>query len=477
MKELIYIWSDSAALSITIWFVVVVISLYLARTPAHRLIVSVSRLLHSGLRLIARSLTQVENRLAKRNKEVVLNAAQDNVERVIEREFHRINAVVSRDLAGYPALHRKISDIVNKVEDDYRNSTETPVSPPNWLEAVEAVSKIPQNGNAKVDRIIGDIHASIEYAHKETMEEYRKATAARHQLLKKMIPAWREVSQHLAEAKKSITALDDKAAFVDSQMKLYEQIRAQEDTAARVLTMSSLTQFVTAGLVLIVALLGGVINFQLIALPMSEMVGGSSYIGPVKTSDIAALVIIMVEIAMGLFLLDALRITRLFPVIGSMDDKMRKNLAIAAFTLLAIMATIEASLAYMRDLLALDHEALTQSLTGDVIVQAQFRWIPSIGQMVMGFVLPFALAFVAIPLESFIHSSRTVAGVTAQVSVRGSNFLVRLIGNIVKHTGSALVSLYDIAIFLPLKIEELIQNRMTVEDTKPVSAKKVSKEV
>src|SRR5690625_6517618 len=85
---------------------------------------------------------------------------------------------------------------------------------------------------------------------------------------------------------------------------------------------------------------------------MSEMVGGASYIGSVRTSDVAALVIIMVEITMGLFLLEALQITRLFPVIGSLDDTMRKRMAIAAFTILVIFASIEASLAYMRDLLA-----------------------------------------------------------------------------------------------------------------------------
>ena len=42
---------------------------------------------------------------------------------------------------------------------------------------------------------------------------------------------------------------------------------------------SSLTQFFIAGLALAIAVGGAVINFNLIALPMSEMVGGGSYIG------------------------------------------------------------------------------------------------------------------------------------------------------------------------------------------------------
>ena len=89
------------------------------------------------------------------------------------------------------------------------------------------------------------------------------------------------------------------------------------------LSASSMTHFVASAFVLAIALLGGFINFHLIALPMSEMVGATSYVGPVRTSDIAALVIIFTEIAMGLFLMESLGITRLFPVISTMDDKLR----------------------------------------------------------------------------------------------------------------------------------------------------------
>ena len=63
-------------------------------------------------------------------------------------------------------------------------------------------------------------------------------------------------------------------------------------------------------LVLGVAIGGAAINFSLIARPMAEMVGGTSLIGGFRTADIAALVIIMVEISMGLLLMESLRITR-----------------------------------------------------------------------------------------------------------------------------------------------------------------------
>merc|ERR1711988_1361577 len=131
--------------------------------------------------------------------------------------------------------------------------------------------------------------------------------------------------------------------------------------------------------------------------------------------------------------------TRLFPVISSMDDRMRRRMMVISLTILCVLAGIEASLAYMRDLLALDREALTQSLTGVTAAaggvaasHAEFRWIPSIGQMVMGFILPFALAFIAIPLESFIHSLRTVLGLLLVGAIRAVSVAARALGNLLE---------------------------------------------
>jgi hypothetical protein len=209
--------------------------------------------------------------------------------------------------------------------------------------------------------------------------------------------------------------------------------------------------------VLTIALLGGFVNFQLIALPMSEMVGATSRLGSFRTSDIAALVIILIEITMGLFLMESLRITRLFPVIGRLDARTRRRMAWVAFGLLLVLAGIEASLAYMRDLLAADRVALTQALAGVAAQRPEFLWIPSVGQMVMGFILPFALTFVAIPLESFIHSSRIVGGQVAVGALRLLAFAVHLVGFAADHAGKVLKNVYDIVIFLPLKIEEWIR--------------------
>jgi hypothetical protein len=474
-NDLLTIWSEQPGVSPAIWLVILVFVAYLARNPAHLLIRSTGNIIYTTCRLFARSLNGLQSRLVRRNKEVVLSMGQEAVEQSIEREFERVNAVVARDLSGYPALHRQISDTIDKIEEDYQLTTEAPPLPPSWLAAVDSIASIPRTGDSTVCCILDNIGKTVQKAHDETQKSYRKSTLQRHKLLGTMQPHWRNLAQSLTKVKDTIDGLDERSTHIDKQMQAYESIRLAEDSSARTLTASSLTQFFISALVLVIAVFGGLINFQLIAMPMSEMVGGTSYIGPMRTSDIAALVIIMVEIAMGLFLLESLRITRLFPVIGSMDDAMRKRMIVITFTILAILASVEASLAYMRDLLALDREALTQSLSGVGIVEAEFRWIPSMGQMILGVILPFALAFVAIPLESFIHSLRTVLGMIAMSILHSVAFVARFIGGMARQLSTILISIYDLFIMLPLGIERLV-NRGLSMSAKPTAESEKEKE-
>jgi hypothetical protein len=245
----------------------------------------------------------------------------------------------------------------------------------------------------------------------------------------------------------------------------YKQITEKTDRAVQTLSSSSMTQFFIAGFVLAIAVGGAFINFNLISRPMQEMVGGSVYMMGFKVADIAALVIILVEVSMGLFLMESLRITRLFPVIGALEDKVRIRMIIVSFVFLFLLASVEAGLAYMRELLSVDDAALVAGLLGNGAVEAvagveeSGRWITTAAQMGMGFILPFALTFIAIPLESFIHSSRTVIGVLLAGLLRLSAVLLRFLGNVSKYSGKSLVNVYDLIIFFPLWIEGLLLNK------------------
>ncbi|MEJ2451289.1 MAG: hypothetical protein P8047_11540 [Gammaproteobacteria bacterium] len=457
----IFMVVSSPILSGIIWLVLLVFVMYFARSLAHLAIRSFCRVIHNAMRLSARAVMRAETRLNNRNREVLLAQGKEAAERIIEREFDRIDATVRRDLAEYPTLHRQLSEEITVVDDDYKNSTEVPPDPPGWVKAVDAVAKIPGK-DPMVASILEDIHASMIKANTQAIEEYRKSSHKRHEHLKHMMPHWRKLRSVLGQVDKSVNSLLTRSQAIDRHMEEYEGIVKQTDKAVRMLSSSSLTQFFIAAFVLAVAVGGALINFNLIARPMSEMVGGTSRIMGIPINQIAAMVIILVELAMGLFLMETLRITRLFPVIGALNDKTRIRLVWTFFSILLFLAFVEAGLAFMRDLLMQDDVRTTASLLGGqgaAAAKNPNQWITTAAQMGMGFVLPFALMFVAIPLETFVHSLRTVLGVVGVSLLRVCAWLLRLIGNIVRFMSNALIQLYDLIIFAPLWIERAIRGK------------------
>lgn len=458
--DLLLIVPASPLVSALIWIVLGVGLLYVARPTAHRAIKATSLVVHRACRLAAHSLLLAEQRLKLRNNEVLLAAGREAAERIVEREFERIDASVRRDLAEFPALQRQLSDSTTRLEQDYQASAEVPPEPPGWVKAVDAVAKISPK-EPFVAEVLENIHDSMVRAQRSALEQYRTESSKRHRILHRMMPAWRAVTRVLGEMDKRVTRLLERSTSIDRHMAHYEDILSRSARAERMLSSSSLTQFFIAGFVLAIAIGGAIINFHLIARPMQEMVGGSSYIVGYKVANIAALVIILVEVAMGLFLMESLRITRLFPVIAALDDRMRVRMIWASFIMLLLLASIEAGLAFMREKLSQDDASLVASLIGEqgVSAVAANQWITTAAQMGMGFILPFALTFVAIPLESFIHSSRTVLGLVGQGLLRAVAFVMRLLGNLFRYGGAMMIRLYDLLIFFPLWVEERLKLR------------------
>jgi len=452
----------------------------MARRPAHEAILSATKILFHGFRLFASSILIAEKKLKHRNKEVLLSSGKEATERIIEREFERIDAFVKKDLAHFPTLQREITDSVVKLDEDYQKSTEIPPAPPGWTKAIEPIAAIPPSEDSMVAEILKSIKEALDKGQEKALDSYRKSSEQRHVYLKNMVPTLRHINKSVDGLNKNVQVLLDRSATVDRHMDEYAEITKKTDKAAQMLSSSSLTQFFIAGFVLAIAIGGAFINFNLISRPMQEMVGGSVYMMGFKVADIAALVIILVEISMGLFLMESLRITRLFPVIGALDDKVRIRMIIVSFVFLFLLASVEAGLAYMRELLSADDAALVAGLLGGAAVEgvdSSGRWITTAAQMGMGFILPFALTFIAIPLESFIHSSRTVIGVGVAALLRFTAVGLRFLGNLSRYSGKSLVNVYDLFIFFPLWVEGLILGKKPKEVLPMKSIKIESAEV
>ena len=444
------------AVSAVILLALLVVALYFARRTAHQAIRAVTDALGRGLRLASHAVARGEERLATRNREVLLSAGREAKERIVEREFVRVGDTVRKDLASYPTLHRALSEAIVRIEEDQEKAVEVPPEAPGWVQAVKVIANLDaKNGGAE---ILEDIHKSMVKAHSEAMDDYRKASGERHALLRKMMPDWRRIQETLGRVNNNVETVLERALAIDRHMQEYDDIVKGEDRAVAILSSSSLVYFFVSALVLAVATAGAAINFTLIARPMAEMVGGTSFIGSFRTADIAALVIIMVEISMGLFLMESLRITRLFPVISALSDKMRRRMMAITFLILLLMASIEAGLAYMREVLLQDELATSAMLRGDGVTSVvnEHLWITTAAQMGMGFILPFALVFVAIPLETFIHSLRTVLGLMAIGLLRALSLMLRVLGNGMRHVGTLAERIYDLPLFVPLWIESRV---------------------
>ena len=464
------------AISAIIWIVLLMAVLYLARHTAHQAIRTASGALARGLRLAAHSVTQAQTRLAERNREVLLAAGREAKERIVEREFMRVSETVRKDLSNYPHLHRALSESITQIEKDHQGAVDVPPDPPGWVKAVDTIAKLDaKNGG---NEVLSDLHKSVVKAHKDARDAFRDASSERLELLRSMMPRWRDVQEILQAVDKKVEGLLARLGIIDRHMQEYEAIVKGEDKAVAVLSSSSLVQFFVSAMVLCVAIGGAAINFTLIARPMAEMVGGTSYLGSFKTADIAALVIIMVEISMGLFLMESLRITRLFPVISALPDKMRTRMIYITFTILFLLASVEAGLAYMREVLLQDELSTSAILRGaEPDTGNQFLWITTAAQMGMGFILPFALTFIAIPMETFIHSVRTVLGLVAIGLLRGTSLILRVSSSGFRHLGTLAERVYDLPLFVPLWLESRMAQQRAAQPPEAANEAVVSRPV
>jgi hypothetical protein len=163
-----------------------------------------------------------------------------------------------------------------------------------------------------------------------------------------------------------------------------------------------------------------------------------------------------------------------------MDDILRRRIMWIAFSLLAILAGLESALAFAGDRFSWHLGAFGQSMA-EVEQPATVGMLPAVGQMIMGFIFPFALAFAAIPLESFMSSCRTVLGIIAVGALRLIAFGIRLVGNIGYYAGRFVINLYDLLIFPTIWLEAVLSgskmNKNVDGEEQLYSGRRITEEV
>jgi hypothetical protein len=122
----------------------------------------------------------------------------------------------------------------------------------------------------------------------------------------------------------------------------------------------------------------------------------------------------------------------------------------------------------MREVLLQDELSTSAILRGGEpdVSGNQFLWITTAAQMGMGFILPFALTFIAIPLETFIHSLRTVLGLVVIGILRGTSLILRVFSSGFRHLGTLAERIYDLPLFVPLWLESRLAQRSSQPEAK-----------
>jgi hypothetical protein len=245
-------------------------------------------------------------------------------------------------------------------------------------------------------------------------------------------------------------------AFIED----YEKVRQDQDGAARALSFSALKLFVVSSLVLSIAFGAAFINFQLIALPMSELVPAGARVGGMPVSTVSALVLVLMEGVLGIFLMDMLGITELFPKLSTIPRSRKRLILWLGLGGLFFLASVESSLAVLREQIVEADAALKLELAGNesrIVQSASQSMIPVVGQAVLGFVLPWVLALVAVPLEMLLDSGRHVAASLGVLLLRGLGGVSDGLSHVCLHLTGLVTNLYDVYVAIPLQIEAMVR--------------------
>ena len=456
-------WSSEWAMSIaTIVFVIVASQLFLwaARVPMHRLLKRLARGLGNTARLAGRWCAQQAQELNARNGEVLRHAALHDAERKISHDLRALDFDLVQDVSEYRSLQRELSDLLRRMDDDYRDARTAPSEAPGWTDAVAAAANMPKMEERAAQRVLEELKRSAAAGEKRVLSDYRQASARRHKILGKIAPSMAKTASLLGAVSDVMDRVSESTTRLSEHIDRFQEIHDSADATERTLQRTAWHTFIISLVVFAVAVAGGAINFQLIALPMSELVPSTTRITGIPVSTIAALVIVLLEVTAGIFLMEMLGVTKLFPNLQTLPRSRQRLILFIAVVGLFVLASVEASLAVLREQIVTAENALNLSLAGsDEIEAATTSDIPMIGQAVLGFVLPWILAMAAIPLELLVTSGSAVLIAICASGLQLLGGLLRVTGHGLRHTFTAFRFMYDAYIALPLQLERMIARR------------------
>lgn len=459
----LYIWPQMPFISITVLVIASMIFLYLARTPLHLALDNINDGLSGGMQKVAEWIKSLVVKMQEKNRKVLLESNIAESEQKIAQEFKRVDASYTKHLAEYPKLHLKLDESIATIDADFIECGQAVPEAPGWNDAVESIASIKatSSGDRVIEKMLKELHKSAVEGEKLALAEMRKTSSKRHKILSAIAPVWKKLLKTMSEVDTKVSLVLETSGKIEKYMAEYEKIRHGGEESIDMLSSKATKLFVFSMLVITVAGFGAFVNFQLIALPMSELVPAGTRVLGMHVSDISALVIVTLEIVLGIFLMEALGVTSIFPQISGMTLSKRRILLYAALLGLFFLASVEAALAVLREHIAATNAATTQALAGasESTADAEGSNITVIGQATLGFTLPWILAMVAVPLEMLIESSQHVLTKLVILIIKLVGYVVGIIGHLLNTIMKTIIHIYDAYIIIPTQIEKLVKGK------------------
>ena len=460
--ERLYLFPDMPGASIAIWVVFSMIFLFFAREPMHKMIQAMSDATAGGLRKMAAWIKSSVEAMRAKDRKVLLESGVAKIQGEILQEFHKIDTSNTKSVAGYPELQLKLDESIAKIDGDYKECGQVTPKAPGWSEAVETIARAQgSSGDRIIEKMLTEIHKSAVSGEKKALAELRDVAGKRHKILGSMAPVWKRIEKLGKEINYKVDKVLENSRNIDKYMDQYEKISTGGAESIDMLSSKVTKLFIISLIVIFVGLVGAFINFNLIALPMSELVPAGIRVAGLAVSEISALVIVALELVLGIFLFEAIGVTHTFPQIANMTSGKRKIILYGSLLGLLFLSTVEASLAILRDHLAEAKSALDRSLAGEsgTVAGSIDSNITVMGQALLGFVLPWILAVIAIPLEMFIEASQHAFAKFYTIVVSVICHLANALAFLIEGFFKILIHVFDIYIIVPLQIYNMFKGK------------------
>jgi len=459
----LYFLPGMPGVSIAVWIAASMVFLFLAREPVHKMIQACSEATAGGLRKLADWMKQTAQAMRDKDRKVLLESGVAKIQGEILQEFAKIDMANTKALKGYPKLQLRLDDSISRIERDYEECGQVTPQAPGWSEVIESVGRAKDSSNDRIiEKMLSEIHKSAVEGEKKALAEFREATSKRHKILSSMSSLWKRVDKVGKEINGKVDKVMENSKNIETYMNRYEKISAAEPESIDMLSSKVTKLFIISLIVIFVGLIGAFINFNLIALPMSELVPAGVRVAGMQVSEVSALVIVALELVMGIFMFEAIGVTNTFPQISNMTRGKRKIILFGCLLGLLFLSSVEASLAVLRENLAEAKTALDISLAGESTASAENvnSQITLIGQALLGFVLPWILAVIAIPLEMFIEASQHAFARIYTVLITLLCHLATAVAYLIEGLFKIFVHLFDIYIIIPVQIASLFNGKV-----------------